>query len=128
MSVHRLVWISFNGPILEGLEPNHKNGVKSDNRLDNLELMTHKENMTHASKNGLLKSKSGENNGRAKLTDDEVREIREIYEELKTSSGTRRGKRKRAPFGTKALLSKKYNVTEDTIKQIIAGNTWGHLC
>lgn len=42
--VHRLVWITFNGQIPEGYEVNHINEVKSNNRLENLNLMTHKEN------------------------------------------------------------------------------------
>ena len=42
--VHRLVWIAFNGTIPEGLQVNHINEIKSDNRLSNLNLMTPKEN------------------------------------------------------------------------------------
>lgn len=42
--VHRLVWSAFNGPIPEGYEVNHINEIKTDNRLENLNLMTHKEN------------------------------------------------------------------------------------
>ena len=42
--VHRLVWIAFNGTIPEGLQVNHINEVKTDNRLSNLNLMTAKEN------------------------------------------------------------------------------------
>ena len=43
--VHRLVWEVFNGAITEGYEVNHINEVKSNNRLENLNLMTHKENI-----------------------------------------------------------------------------------
>jgi hypothetical protein len=47
-SVHRLVWEAFNGAIPGRLEVNHKNLDRADNRLENLELMTHQENVKHA--------------------------------------------------------------------------------
>ena len=43
--LHRLVWTTFVGEIPKGLEIHHKNHNKSDNRLKNLALVTHKENM-----------------------------------------------------------------------------------
>lgn len=43
-SVHRLVWEAFNGKIPEGMQINHINEDPSDNRLENLNLMTPKEN------------------------------------------------------------------------------------
>lgn len=43
--VHRLVWEAFNGPIPEGMQVNHINEDKTDNRLENLNLMTCKENL-----------------------------------------------------------------------------------
>ena len=45
--VHRLVWTTFNGPIPEGLQINHLNENKSDNRLENLSLCTPKENTNY---------------------------------------------------------------------------------
>ena len=48
--VHRLVWEAFNGQIPEGLQVNHINEIKSDNRLGNLNLMTRKENMNYGSR------------------------------------------------------------------------------
>jgi hypothetical protein len=38
-------------------EVNHKNGIKTDNSLDNLEMVSHSENMKHAYQIGLIKSK-----------------------------------------------------------------------
>ena len=49
--VHRLVWEAFNGQIPEGLQVNHINEIKSDNRLSNLNLMTSKENCNWGSRN-----------------------------------------------------------------------------
>ena len=52
--VHRLVLEAFVGPCPEGKECNHKNGVKSDNTLKNLEWVTHGDNMNHAHATGLF--------------------------------------------------------------------------
>ena len=45
--VHRIVWEAFNGSIPEGLQVNHINEIKTDNRLENLNLMTCKENINY---------------------------------------------------------------------------------
>ena len=45
---HRIIWVCFNGEIPLGKEINHKNGIKHDNRLENLEIVTRSENMIHA--------------------------------------------------------------------------------
>lgn len=42
--VHRLVWSAFNGPIQEGMQVNHISERKCENNLENLNLMTAKEN------------------------------------------------------------------------------------
>jgi hypothetical protein len=46
-AVHRVMWEAFNGPIPGRLEINHKNLDRADNRLENLELVTHQQNSQH---------------------------------------------------------------------------------
>lgn len=65
LRVHRALWEAFNGPIPGRLEINHKNLDRADNRLENLELLTHRENVNHAhaiyakEREGLPKGKRG---------------------------------------------------------------------
>ncbi len=74
--IHYMVTLAFLGERPEGSEVNHKNGNKLDNRILNLEYITHSENCQHSFDNGLQKPKRGELNGMAKLTRDQVVAIR----------------------------------------------------
>lgn len=51
--IHRLVVETFIGEIPVGLEVNHIFGQKADNRLENLEVVTHAKNTQHAWDTGL---------------------------------------------------------------------------
>jgi len=55
--VHRLVWEAFNGKIPEGMQINHINEIKDDNRLSNLNLTTTKENMNWGTRNARMAEK-----------------------------------------------------------------------
>ena len=46
--IHRLVAMFYLDNYSEDLQVNHKNGIKTDNRVENLEMVTNKENVTHA--------------------------------------------------------------------------------
>jgi len=71
VTVHSLVANGFLKRHTECLQINHIDGVKTNNRLDNLEFVTRSENMKHASMNGLRM---------VKLTPTEAFEIKELYE------------------------------------------------
>ena len=57
LAIHRVVVETFIKPIPKNKEVNHKNGIKTDNNLNNLEIVNHKENMRHAIENGLYSRK-----------------------------------------------------------------------
>jgi hypothetical protein len=70
--IHRLVMLAFVGE--SSLDINHKNGNKADNTLDNLEYVSHTRNMQHAFETGLINN-TGQNNGRSKLSDMQIKEL-----------------------------------------------------
>lgn len=41
---HRVIWELFNGEIPEGSQIDHINGIRDDNRIDNLRLATNEQN------------------------------------------------------------------------------------
>lgn len=85
--VHKLVASAFITNTENKPQVNHKNGNKTDNRVENLEWCTNKENSVHAWRNGLMETTrqaiinrtkgKGINHGRSKLTEKQVLEIRE---------------------------------------------------
>ena len=51
MKVHRLVYMAHKGVIPKGLQINHKDENKINNNIDNLNLMTSKQNANHGTRN-----------------------------------------------------------------------------
>lgn len=68
--VHRLVWEAFNGSISEEYEINHINEKKFDNRLENLNLMTHRENVNYGT--GIERSTKKRANGVLQFTLEDI--------------------------------------------------------
>ena len=77
-ALHRLIAQAFIPNPLNKPCINHKNGIKTDNRIENLEWCTNLENMQHGYRTGLINN-TGENNGQSKLTWKQVEEIRKNH-------------------------------------------------
>lgn len=88
---HRVIWTYFNGAIPEGMQVNHINELKTDNRLCNLELVTPKQNCNHATRNERIaasnrgrnqseetKQKISESHKGKKLSDEHKTKLSEI--------------------------------------------------
>jgi hypothetical protein len=108
---HRIVCAAFlenteNKPLI-----NHKNGIKNDNRVCNLEWCNQSENTIHALNTGLKVPIIGSNASWSKLTEKDVLNIRN---EVANGAVQRR-------------LSEKYNVTFQTISSIVRRKNWLHV-
>lgn len=64
--VHRLVAKAFIPEVKGKTLVNHKDGDKTNNRVENLEWCTNRENIIHAHKNGLIKTRSGKEHPHSK--------------------------------------------------------------
>ena len=102
-SVHRLVAQHFLPDWNPGLEVNHIDGNRDNNRADNLEMCTHQRNMEHAIAGG-LKRDYGEKSVNAKLTNGQAEEIRVRYSSGQASQNS---------------LAKQYGVSRQTVSAII---------
>lgn len=98
---HRLVYESVFGEVPPGLHIDHKNGIRHDNRICNLQAVTPYENTHLAIKR---------NGGRGKLDEATVRRLR--------SASNRR---------TDAEWAEALDVAPKTIKAARTGKTWRHV-
>jgi hypothetical protein len=111
LTVHALVAHHFIGPRPDGMAINHKDGVKTNNRVDNLEYCTHSENSKHSFTTGAQCNK-GIQHSQAKLDDEKVRKIREAAT---------------IPGYSRTDLAREYGVSESTITYVVRRQRWGHV-
>jgi hypothetical protein len=112
--VHRLVGEVYlsnpnNLPIVE-----HKDDIKTNNHVSNLMWSSHTNNTKHAYENGLIKIPKGEERPNSKVTNEQVKWIRENYIF------------RHPEFGGRAL-SKKFGISYQQISVIIKNKNWKHI-
>lgn len=94
--VHRAVCSAFFGD-RSGMDVNHRNGNRHDNHIRNLEWCTRSENVLHAQRTGLRKTK---------LSNNDVRTIRFFYSNA------------RGRLATTGILAKIYRVQPQMIRTV----------
>ena len=107
---HRFSWLLAGNIIPEGHLIRHKCLNKDCVNPVHLETGTQSDNMKDRVRDGTVPNQQGELSNSHKLTEDQVRAIRANPE---NKSGYR--------------LAKDYNVSDDTIYDIIARKTWKHI-
>lgn len=110
VKMHRLVAMAFIPNPENKQFVNHINGIKHDNRVENLEWVTKSENTIHAYKLGLMNHRIGENCYQTTLTDAQVLEIRAIGKSMRCVD-----------------VAQKYNVAQYVIWNILSRKTWKHI-
>ena len=113
---HRAIWIGSHGGIIpdDRMEIDHINGDRHDNRIENLRLVSHSENVRNPN---TLWRKCGENNHNAKITSEVAEEIRtRYYESQQLPKGDGRLSQRR--------LSHEYGISQQRISKILKGDAW----
>lgn len=107
--VHRLVAATFIGQATEGMQVNHRNGVKADNRVENLEYATASQNSLHRCR--VLGHGRGDTNGKRKLRSGLIPAIR-----IMARDGDRL-----------CDVARLLGVSRAAIANVVSGRTWAHI-
>ena len=120
-TIHRVLYECFKGGIPKGLEIDHIDGDRTNNSLDNLEAVTHKENIRRAALKGSYKNnplRQGQKHGRAILDDMQVLTIRTMAKKEPNGMGD---------GWSHVELAKLYGVSATRIYGIRSNREWKHL-
>ena len=108
--IHRLVLEAFVCDCPDGHRANHKDGIKTNNKLENLEWVTPSEDAQHAFRIG-LRTHKGIRHPQAKLRNEDILKMRELH-----NQGT-----------SQRILAKMFDVCRSHVNRIIHHKRWSHI-
>jgi hypothetical protein len=109
--IHRMVAYCYCENPNDYKEVNHKDGNKMNNHYSNLEWCTRSQNAKHGVDLGLIPRMQGERNGHSKLTEKEVIQIRQLY-----NQGVRI-----------ADLCRQFGLKSPAMHSLVNHKSWKHL-
>jgi hypothetical protein len=113
LKVHQLTamaWLGYDSST--GKQVNHIDGDKSNNKVENLELVSPSENVKHAYKNNLMVGLKGESNPSSRITEAQAKAAWDLF-----MNGL---KPKQA--------SVRLGIPHSICKRIYARKSWKHIC
>lgn len=118
--IHILVCQLFIGPRPKGrtiaglyeYTPNHKDGNKKNNNSSNLEWLSRSDQTQHAIDNQLLVVAQGESHHKARLTNEQVLEIKRLYKETSIPQ---------------TKIAKQFNIKPWNVFDIVHGKSWNSV-
>ena len=109
-TVHRLVLTAFRGECPSNMNARHLDGIRTNNRLENLKWDTLQNNEADKIQHGT--DGRGENHSQVKLNEGQIFEIRTKY--------------KSGRYSTSAL-AEEFGVCQQHVSAIVRGEAWKHL-
>ena len=112
--IHRLIALTFLKNDENLPQINHKNGIKIQNNVENLEWCNQNHNMQHAFNTKLVdvRKLQGENHWSHILNDNDILEIRKLY-----SMGNMNQRE----------IGNKYGIDQSHVSYIVNRKLWGHI-
>lgn len=110
LQVHQILAVEYFGEKCIGMTVNHIDGDKLNNKKENLEMISRRDNIKHQWENGLAFNRGKE---MRKLSEDKVRYIRDNHVPFKKTGEN-----------TLSALAEKFGVSKSTIKNVVNGTTY----
>lgn len=113
LQVHQILAVEYFGEKCIGMTVNHIDGDKLNNKKENLEMISRRDNVKHQWESGLAFNRGKETR---KLSEDKVRYIRDNYTPFKKTGEN-----------TLSALAEKFGVSKTVIKKVVNRATYKEI-